>query len=161
MESKTKFLGHPVHPMLVVIPLGLFIAAVVFDGVAFAGGPPELGTVAFWNIIGGVVGGIAAAVFGLLDWRAIPPRTRAKRVATLHGGINAVVLLIFGLVWTLRSTQPDLAAGALFFVELGALVLGAVAAWLGGELVDRLAVGVDDGAHVDAPSSLSRQPARR
>jgi hypothetical protein len=40
------------------------------------------------------------------------------------------------------------------------LLLGAVAGWLGGELVDRLGVGVDDGAHLDAPSSLSGRPAR-
>jgi uncharacterized membrane protein len=144
MESRAKFLGHPVHPMLVVLPLGLFIAAV-----------------GFWNIAGGVVGGLLAAVFGLVDWLAIPSGTRAKRIGLIHGASNVVVVLSFAGVWMARWNTADLAPTvATFIIEAGALALGAVAGWLGGELVDRLAVGIDDGANLDAPSSLSGQSAR-
>jgi uncharacterized membrane protein len=98
MESRVKLLGHPVHSMLIVLPLGLFISAVVMDGLA---------------------------------------------------------------VWLSRRDTPDmLPTATLFALEGVALLLGAVAGWLGGELVDRLAVGVDDGAHLNAPSSLSGRPAR-
>jgi len=162
MESKAKLLGHPIHPMLIVLPLGLFIAAVVFDAVYLWRGSPVFATVAYWNIAGGIAGGLLAAVFGLIDWLAIPAGTRAKRIGLLHGGANVAVVLIFALVWLLRGDGGEpIPTTNLFLVEVAALALGSVAGWLGGELVDRLAVGVDDGAHLDAPSSLSGRPARQ
>jgi uncharacterized membrane protein len=161
MESKAKLLGHPIHPMLIVLPLGLFIAAVVFDAVSIWRGSSTFASVAYWNIAAGVVGGLLAAVFGLIDWFAIPAGTRAKRIGLLHGGANVVVVVTFALVWLMRADTPDTAPPTnLFLLEVVALALGSVAGWLGGELVDRLGVGVDDGAHLDAPSSLSGRPAR-
>jgi uncharacterized membrane protein len=162
MESRAKLLGHPIHPMLIVLPLGLFIAAVVFDGLYLWRGSPTFATVAYWNIAGGVVGGLLAAVFGLIDWLAIPAGTRAKRIGLLHGGSNVVVVVIFALVWLMRGNTVDAVPTTnLFLLEVVGLALGSVAGWLGGELVDRLGVGIDDGAHLDAPSSLSGRPARQ
>ena len=162
MESRAKVLGHPVHPMLVVLPLGLFIAAVVFDGAYLWNGSRDLATVGYWNIAGGVVGGLLAAIFGLIDWLAIPSGTRAKRIGLLHGGSNLVVVTAFAFVWWIRSQTVDLVPSpSVFFLEVAALTLGAIAGWLGGELVDRLAVGIDDGANLDAPNSLSGRPARQ
>ena len=161
MESRVKLLGHPVHPMLVVFPLGLFIAAVIFDGIYLWRGSAMFASVAYWNIAAGIIGGLAAAAFGLIDWLAIPSGTRAKRIGLLHGGSNVVVVLIFAAVWWMRADAPDLTPTTnVFLLEVAALAIGSVAGWLGGELVDRLAVGVDDGAHLDAPSSLSSRPAR-
>ena len=161
MESRVKLLGHPVHPMLIVLPLGLFVAAVVFDGLYLWQGAPLFAGVGYWNIAGGVIGGLLAALFGLIDWLAIPGGTRAKRIGLLHGVANVVVVLTFAAVWLMRGTAENFAPSTtLFMLELGALGLGSVAGWLGGELVDRLAVGVDDGAHLNAPSSLSGRPAR-
>jgi|SRR5262245_19294690 len=161
MESRAKLLGHPVHPMLVVLPLGLFIAAVVFDATYLWRNEAVFATVAYWNIAAGVVTGLLAAVFGLVDWLAIPWGTRAKRIGLLHGGLNVVVVILFASVWAIRygTGEPFPSAGLVWF-EVVALVTGAVAGWLGGELVDRLGVGVDDGANLDAPSSLSGRPAR-
>jgi uncharacterized membrane protein len=164
MESRAKLLGHPIHPMLIVLPLGLFIAAVVFDGLYLWRGDPSFATAAYWNIAAGIVGGLLAAVFGLIDWLAIPAGTRAKRIGLLHGASNVVVVAAFALVWWMRSTEADadmVPSTGVFLIEVVALMLGSVAGWLGGELVDRLAVGVDDGAHLDAPSSLSGRPARQ
>jgi uncharacterized membrane protein len=162
MESKAKLLGHPIHPMLIVLPLGLFIAAVVFDVLYLWQGAPTFASVAYWNIAVGIVGGLLAAVFGLIDWLAIPSGTRAKRIGLLHGASNVVVILIFAFVWLMRGNAPDATPTMMLFVlEVVALALGSVAGWLGGELVDRLAVGVDDGAHLDAPSSLSGRPVRQ
>jgi uncharacterized membrane protein len=161
MESKVKALGHPIHPMLVVLPLGLFIGAVVFDALYMWRGSPTFAMVGYWNIAGGIVGGLLAAVFGLIDWLAIPGGTRAKKIGLLHGGTNVVVVALFAFVWFTRRSAPDLAPGAsVFFLEVMALLLGSVGGWLGGELVDRLAVGIDDGANLDAPSSLSGRRAR-
>jgi uncharacterized membrane protein len=162
MESRAKLLGHPIHPMLIVLPLGLFIAGVVFDAMYLWRGNATFATVGYWNIAGGIIGGLLAAVFGLIDWWAIPAGTRAKRIGLLHGGSNVIVVAAFALVWWMRTGSVDTAPTAgIFLIELGALVLGSVAGWLGGELVDRLGVGVDDGAHLDAPSSLSGKPAGR
>jgi uncharacterized membrane protein len=162
MESKVKLLGHPIHPMLIVLPLGLFIAAVVFDALYLWRGSPTFAIVGYWNIAGGIIGGLLAAVFGLIDWLAIPSGTRAKRIGLLHGGSNVIVVGLFALVWVIRGNSIDVAPTTqIFLLEVAALLLGSVAGWLGGELVDRLAVGVDDGAHLDAPNSLSGHPARQ
>jgi uncharacterized membrane protein len=161
MESRAKLLGHPIHPMLVVLPLGLFIAAVVFDALYLWRANPTFAAVGYWNIAAGIVGGLIAAVFGLVDWLAIPSGTRAKRIGLLHGAANVIVITAFALGWWMRSAAPDVAPSLnVFLIEAAALVLGGVAGWLGGELVDRLGVGVDDGAHLDAPSSLSGRPVR-
>jgi uncharacterized membrane protein len=57
--------------------------------------------------------------------------------------------------WWLRWTSVDYVPPTLAMIlSLGGVGLGAVTGWLGGELVDRLGVGVDDGAHLNAPSSL-------
>src|SRR3954465_7342859 len=108
MESKVKILGHPVHPMLIVLPLGLFTAAVVFDAVHFWRGSATMAVVAYWNIAGGIVGGLLAAVFGPLDWLAIPASSRAKRIGLLHGGTNVLVVVAFASGWGMRRDPPGL-----------------------------------------------------
>src|SRR5437764_15366869 len=78
MESKAKLLGHPVHPMLIVFPLGLLATAVIFDVIALATGNGAWSGIAYYLIPAGLIGGLVAAVFGLIDWLAIPYNTRAK-----------------------------------------------------------------------------------
>jgi uncharacterized membrane protein len=161
MESRAKLLGHPIHPMLIVLPLGLFIAAVIFDAVYMWRGSAGFAASSYWNIAAGIIAGLLAAVFGLIDWLAIPANTRAKRIGLLHGGTNVLVVASFAVAWWVRSARPDVApSGNVFILELVALVLGSIGGWLGGELVDRLGVGVDDGANLNAPSSLSGHSAR-
>jgi uncharacterized membrane protein len=160
MESKVKLLGHPVHPMLIVIPLGCFIAAVIFDAIYMWRGTTTFTSTAYWNIAAGVVGGLAAALFGLIDWLAIPSGTRAKRIGLLHGGTMFLVVASFAAIWWMRSGAVEYSpTTTLFTLEVGALVLGSVGGWLGGELVDRLGVGIDEGANLNASSSLTGHPA--
>ena len=161
MESKAKLLGHPIHPMLIVFPLGLFISAVIFDGLYMRNSSVAMAAVGYWNIAGGVIGGLLAATFGLVDWLAIPSGTRAKRIGLIHGASNVGVVLLFAFAWVSRTDSAMHAPTTFIYViEIGALMLGAFAGWLGGELVDRLGVGVDDGANLNARNSLSRRPAR-
>jgi uncharacterized membrane protein len=154
MESRAKLFGHPIHQMLVVFPLGLLATAVVFDVIALARSQGYWSELAFWMIAAGVVAGLLAAPFGFVDWLAIPSGTRAKRIGAVHGLGNVLIVLLFAISWLMRRNAPaapEQVALALSFVAGGsALITG----WLGGELVDRLAVGVDEGAHLDAPSSL-------
>src|SRR5215218_5287412 len=102
MESKAKLFGHPIHQMLIVIPLGLLATATVFDILYLFTGNGALATVAFWNILAGILGGLLAAVFGLIDWLAIPDGTRAKQIGLLHGGGNVVIVGLFAVSWLLR-----------------------------------------------------------
>jgi uncharacterized membrane protein len=156
MESRVKVFGHPVHPMLIVVPLGLFIGAVVFDAIYLWRGFPTLATVGYWNIAGGIVGGLVAAVFGFIDWLAIPAGTRAKRIGIWHALANVITLLVFALVFWIRSGSGEPATTpGLFSIQVVALVIGGVGGWLGGELVDRLGVGVDSNANLNAPNSMT------
>ena len=160
MESRAKLAGHPIHPMLIVLPLGLLIMAVVADVIYLTTGRLAFATVAYYNIAGGIISGLLAAIFGAIDWWAIPSGTRAKAIGLWHGLGNVVVVALFAASWWMRSANFDLTPNTVAF-SLGAvgLLLGAVTGWLGGELVDRLGVGVDDGAHLNAPNSLSGRPA--
>lgn len=154
MESRVKLLGHPVHQMLIVFPLGLLGMAVVFDILAFALGNGYWSEIALWMMVAGIVTGLLAAPFGLIDWLAIPGRTRAKRIGAIHGLGNVVVLALFGGSALLRWVEPQNPTGFALALSISGLCLALVTGWLGGELVDRLGVGVDSGAHLDAPSSL-------
>jgi uncharacterized membrane protein len=160
MESKSKLFGHPIHPMLIVFPLGLFIAAVMFDILYLSTNNTSWAIISFWNIAGGIIGGLLAAIFGFWDWLAIPGNTRAKSVGSLHGFGNVVVIVLFAMSWLLRWPEPAYVPTVLTLIlELIAVGVGTVSGWLGGELVNRLGVGVDSGAHLNAPSSLSNRPA--
>ena len=159
MESKTKLFGHAAHQIAVVFPLGLLSTALIFDLLFKAGKKPEFAQTSFWMLVSGLVGGAIAAPLGWHDWKHIPEGTRAKDVGRWHGYGNAVVMALFGGSALLRRGETK-EPGAL---ALGLSLLGGGLAmatgWLGGELVDRLRVGIDDGAHLDSPSSLSGLPA--
>ncbi len=155
MESRAKIAGHPIHQMLIPFPLGLLPTAVIFDVVHIRTGNPLWAQIAFWMITAGIVGALAAAVFGLVDWLAIPRRTRAWRIGLLHGGGNVIVLAAFAASWWLRHRAPEAPSRTAFAIALGGTLLAVVTGWLGGELVDRLGVGVDDHAGLNAPSSLT------
>ncbi|MBY0228479.1 MAG: DUF2231 domain-containing protein [Gemmataceae bacterium] len=160
MDSRVKFLGHSIHQILIVFPLGLLATACVFDAVHLANKDDTSATVAFWMLVSGIVGGLVAAPFGTIDWLAIPANTRAKRIGLYHGLANVVALVMFvasaWLRWDAVLSPPTSAYGLSF----GGLAMSLLGGWLGGELVARLGVGVDDGAHLDAPNSLSGKPAR-
>jgi uncharacterized membrane protein len=160
MKSAAKLLGHPIHPMLIVFPLGLLATAVAFDIVGLVQSDYSWFGVSYWMIAAGIIGGLLAAVFGLIDWIAIPSGTRAKSIGLLHGGTNVLVVLLFIVSWFIRNGSgahvPTTAGLVCSFV---AVVLALVGGWLGGELVDRLGIGVDPGAHPNSPNSLSGRPA--
>ena len=156
MESRAKLAGHAVHPMLITLPLGLLATAVIFDILYLITETDGFATASFYMIAAGIIGGLLAAVFGLWDWLAIPAGTRAKRIGLLHGVGNVVVVALFALSWLLRRGQADYQPdGLAFWLGVVAVLLALWTAWAGGELVERLGVGVDEGANLDAPSSLS------
>ena len=155
MESKTKLLGHPAHQIVVSFPMGLLTTAALFDAVYVVHGGQMWAMVAFYMIGAGVVGGLIAAIFGLIDYVAIPSGTRAKRIGGFHGLCSVTLVTLFGVSWLLRQGAPATPEPrALLFSFTGVVLLG-LAGWLGGELLNRMGVGIDDGAHLNAPSSLN------
>jgi uncharacterized membrane protein len=159
MEARAKLFGHPIHQMVIVLPLGLLITAVIFDIIHLLGGGLQWATVAYWMIGAGVIGGLIAAPFGLIDWLGVPSGTRAKRIGAIHGIGNVVVVLLFAISWLMRRPLPEIPPAVAYVFSFLGFAVAAFTAWLGGELVDRMGIGVDTGANANAPSSLSGRPA--
>ena len=156
MESRAKFLGHPIHQQLIVFPLGLLGMAVIFDLISFGTKNSHWTDMAFYMIGAGILTGLLAAIFGLIDWVAIPKNTRAKSVGAWHASFNVLVLLLFAASLVIRNSISGHLPNTLSFsCATGGLLLGGVSGWLGGELVNRLGIGVSPGADVNARSSLS------
>jgi len=160
MESKAKIVGHPAHPILIVFPLGLLATSVLFTVIYLISDKPDMSIVSYWMTVAGTVSGLVASVPGTIDWLTIPKGTRARRVGAIHGLGNLIVLILFGVSWLFRSNEPAYSPSLLALIVsfLGFAVAG-VTGWLGGELVDRLGVGVDEGANLNASNSLSGRPA--
>lgn len=158
MSYGVRFLGHSVHPILIVFPLGLLATALIFEIIYYVEGGGTFATVAYWMTVSGLIGGVVAALFGWIDWFAIPRDTRAKRIGLLHGVVNAATLLLFaiGLYFRYgRAADPPMIS---FFLALVGGILALAGGWMGGELVERLGIAVHAGAHPNAPSSLQVPP---
>jgi uncharacterized membrane protein len=131
--------------MLVVFPFALWTTAVAFDIVGLVTGNSALRTVAFYNLAAGIVGAIAAAVPGIIDYFSLTGR--ARRVGTYHALLNFIALALFTLSWVLRTQWGAGVVGRTSWIpELMAIVGVAVifaSGWLGGSLVYEHGVGVD------------------
>jgi uncharacterized membrane protein len=158
MQSRARLFGHPIHQMLIVFPLGLLATSLIFDIVYLSTDNTRWADISFWMIASGIVGGLLAAIFGFVDWLAIPSGTRAKRIGALHGIGNVIVVSLFAASWLIRYDVPMVPEPGAIVLSALAVSLALVTGWLGGELVDRLGVGVHPMAGLDAPSSLSGDP---
>ncbi|HEU4424267.1 MAG TPA: DUF2231 domain-containing protein [Pilimelia sp.] len=138
--------GHPLHPALVPVPIGAWIASIVFDVAShFVRDPAFLVQGSRWLIGLGVLGALAAATVGLLDLLAIPRRTKAFSTAIVHMSLNLAVTAAYGIGFAIRGgDQPGpVGAGPLALSAVALVALGA-AGYLGGELVFRHGVRVVD-----------------
>lgn len=157
MESRARFLGHPVHQILVELPIGSFVFAVTCDTLGSLTRQRAFAPAARLALDFGLVTAAAAAPFGLVDWLAIRPGTRAKRVGLAHALGNLVVLGLFAGARALRGKGRP--ASRARWLAAGGLGLAGVTAWLGGELINRHGIGVHDLMGEDVPSSLARHTA--
>jgi len=140
--------GHPVHPILVTVPIGAWVCALVFDLVSLGSDSPRpWATGAMWLILLGVIGAALAAIFGLLDLLNLPHGTTAFNTGRIHAGLNSAALLIFLVCffWRYRTADSWEAAplGPLILSILGLAVVG-VSGFLGGKLAYRYGVRVAD-----------------
>jgi uncharacterized membrane protein len=156
-QTRARVSRHPIHPMLIVFPIGLWVAALVFDVVHAFTGTPLWRTLAFWNIAGGIVGALAAAVPGFIDYTEM--RGRARRIANWHMALNLGVTGLFVVNWLLRSRWGEQFISSDSWIPLALSIVGnlvlAVSGWLGGEMVYVERVGVAE-AH-ESPTDTTRR----
>jgi uncharacterized membrane protein len=138
--------GHPLHPVLVTVPVGAWFASLVFDLVSrIAEDGAALVTGATWLIGIGILGALVAAAFGFLDLMSIPQRTKAYRTALTHMALNLVVVVLFAVNLGLRQGEvADSVDTIPLVLSLIALAVLGASGWLGGKLAYRFGVRVAD-----------------
>ena len=157
MRTPASIAGHPIHPMLVPIAIGGLILSFVFDIVCIASGKIDpWSAVAYYTMIGGIVGALAAAVFGFVDLVSLPAG-HTKRIGLTHMAINLAVVVLFICNAWMRS--PDASpSGIPFVLSLVGVGLLAISGWLGGKMVFEAGVGVSGGEpEVPRPSNRPRE----
>ena len=153
MSTPASIKQHPLHPMLVAFPIGLWVFSVVADLIYHLGwGRAVWADVAFYAVGAGIVGALLAAVPGFIDFLSITD-ARVRTIGVYHMAANLIAVLIFAVSFWLRwiGTAGFLPAGVGI---IGLVVLG-VGGWLGGELVFIHSMGVKP------PRAASRETARR
>ena len=141
MRTPASIAGHPIHPMLVAVPIGLWIFSLVCDLARVAGsGNPAWATVAFYTMAGGIAGALLAALPGFVDLLSLPPRPRKTAIA--HMLINLTVVALYAVnLWLRWSTPADLELP--FWLSLTGIGLLTISGWLGGKMVYVLGVAVE------------------
>lgn len=137
--------GHPWHPILVTVPIGAWVASLVFDiGSRLVSSGAFLAQGSLWLIAIGVLGALAAALLGFLDLFAIPTRTPAHRTALTHMTLNLVITAAYvaNFVWRRASSGQAMVAMGPLALSAASLVLLGVSGYLGGKLAYRYGVRV-------------------
>ena len=141
MRTPASVAGHPIHPMLVPIPIGLWIFSLVCDVVYAAGlGGDVWRTVAFYNMVAGVIGALVAAIPGLIDMLSLP--AGPKKTALTHMAINLTIVGLYVVNIFMRTANPEMMRTP-FLLSAIAVALLAVSGWLGGKMVYVHGIAVD------------------
>jgi uncharacterized membrane protein len=133
MSSPASIKKHPLHPMLVGVPIGLWVFAMVCDVIRATNGNGAWQTVGTYCVAGGIAGAVLAAVPGLIDYFSID-ETEMKRIANLHLAVNLGAVVLFTINFWLRFRLPAESRLPLALSVVGVLAIG-LGGWLGGEMV--------------------------
>ena len=141
MRTPARIFDHPIHPMLIPFPIGLWVFSLAADITFRLGGDPVWLTMAYWTMLAGTIGALAAAVPGLIDFLALK-EPRAVRIATAHLVLNLTVVGLFVANLVLRTTGYP--AASILPLVLSAVAVGLllVSGWLGWELIYREGVAL-------------------
>jgi uncharacterized membrane protein len=147
MASPASIGGHPVHPMIIPFPIALWVFSLIADVIyLWRGNPVWRNWIAFYTLLGGIIGAVVAAVPGLIDWLSITDRN-VVGIANWHARLNVIALMIFAISFYLRTTSGASWVGGSYTIPVLLSVLGVIlittAGWLGGEMVFRHGVAVD------------------
>lgn len=143
MQSRAQLHKHPIHPMLVVFPIGLWVFSFICDIVAMNSSNSLFWSdMAFYTMAGGVIGALLAAVPGFLDYLGLRGGP-VKRIATTHMVLNLAIIVLYVFNLGLRMNRPVGGGEPGVVVSAVAIVLLAISGWLGGSLVYRHGVAVE------------------
>ena len=132
---RTTFAGHPLHPQLIVVPAGLLPFSFILDVLHLVTGKRSYADAAYYTLMGGSVGAMAAAGAGAGDYFTIPPNTPAKQSANVHASMN-VGLLAMSIVNLLLRRGKNPPTGTLPVVLSLVSTIGLlISAWYGGHMV--------------------------
>jgi len=140
MRTPASIAGHPIHPMLVPIPIGLWIFSFVCDLIHMSSGNPVWATVSFYCMGGGIIGALLAAVPGLIDLVSLPAGPRGT--ALKHMAINLTIVVLYVINFWARMGSPE-KPGGLMWLSLVSLLMLVVSGWLGGKMVYEHGVAVN------------------
>jgi uncharacterized membrane protein len=138
MSTRVSIAGHPLHAMLVTIPIGLWIFSLVSDIAYLSTEDMRWATTAYFTLGGGVVGALLAAVPGLLDFLGLH-EPRERRVGTMHLVLNLTIVAVQAVNFWLRS-EAAVAPSLPILISVVAIAAMVVSGWLGGHLVHVLGV---------------------
>lgn len=151
MRTPAQIAGHPIHPMLVTIPIGLWVFSLVCDLVAMGSGTPQpWATSALYAMVGGIIGALLAAVPGLVDLLSLKDRA-IRTTALTHMGLNLTIVALYVVnAWTRMATSvsPNVSLG----LSVIAIAMLLVSGWLGGKMVYEAGVAV----HADEAPAAAR-----
>ena len=131
---KVTFAGHPLHPMLIVAPAALIPFAFILDAMHGATSNSSYSNAAYFSLVGGLVGGVAAATAGAMDYLMIESDTDVKRTANMHAILNGGALALTAANVAMRKNQPAHTGGSLALSAIAAVGV-LVSGWFGGRLV--------------------------
>jgi uncharacterized membrane protein len=148
MRTPASISKHPIHPMLIVFPIGLWVFSLTCDLIRLAGASGDAWiTVAYYSMVGGFIGALCAAVPGLIDLiyykGGAPP---VKTIALTHMTINLVVVALYATNIWLRAGEPSIKGagiGISVLLSILGVALLCVSGWLGGQMVHVYGVGVE------------------
>ena len=154
MASPASIGGHPIHPMLIPFPIALWVFSLIADVIyLWRGNPVWRDWIAFYTLLGGIIGGVLAAVPGFIDWLSLK-NPEVVKIANWHARLNVIALLIFVASFYLRTTSgAGLVGGSHtipFVLSVVGVILITISGWLGGELVFKHGVAVDGRAEAGA-----------
>ncbi len=141
MKDVARIGNHPIHPMLVALPIGLWIFALVTDIVYRVNGIETWATVTYYAIAGGIIGALLAAIPGFVDILALKP-SPVKKIAIWHMVINLGAVILFVINLYLRTVMPG--ATAPFVLSIVGILFILVSGWLGGQMVYVHGLAVDE-----------------
>ena len=163
MRTPASLGGHPIHPMLIPFPFALWTFSLIADAIYYFGGHNSVWeTVAFYTLAGGIVGGVLAAVPGIIDYFSIKDK-KVSNIAAWHARANVLALLLFaGSLYLRTDSGSRIVDGSLtipVLMSLLGVILISVSGWLGGEMVYRHHVGVEDRGEAKGREEFPRRVA--
>lgn len=145
MNRGFRLLGHPLHPIVLHLPLGLFSASLPLDVLAIGLGTPSLWMVSFWTIVFGLIMAVPTAVTGWLDFRAYVRGEMPERIAIIHLTVMLSAVGVFAVSLICRrgpSWTDTFPVSLVTAVDAIGVLLIALGGWFGGELVYGHGIGV-------------------